>query len=189
MNNATFTTVVDSASVSIDQSQILDEAVANADTGSQSFTVGDNVDNISGAVVKFGGVVSGFYSIQFNIKLAQDSTLIGSANTIVNLTATPSIVNATFTPALNLNSNLQYLLEWRKDIDNSPVDSSLIVSYQTGGSGDPYTGGFFSIDPSSDIYFQTFYNFDRKIKAIGRAANVFRAFELRLEGATSTLTP
>lgn len=187
LNNAIVTSTVDEASMLIDQSQILDDVTANADTGSQSFTVGDNVSNIAAVAVKFGGVIDGSYSIQFNIKLADvDRTLIGSANTITNLTATPSIVNATFTPALSLNSGLQYFLEWQKDDLNSPSSSALIVSYRT---ANPYGGGAFSIDPPNDIYFQTFYSFDRKIKAVGRAANVFRAFELRLEGATTTLGP
>lgn len=186
LNNATFTSTVDPVSVHIDQSQTLEDASVNADTGSQSFTAGHTVENISVAAVKFGGTIPGVYLIQFNIRLAADLTLIGSVDTIADLTATPSIVNANFAPPLNLNSDLQYILEWQKDDFNSPIGSSLIVSYKT---VNPYPGGDFSIDPSSDIYFQTFYNFDRKIKAVGRAVNVFRAFELRLKEATTTLTP
>lgn len=186
LNNATFTATVDPASVQIDQSQTLEDVSVNADTGTQSFTTGSNVNDIAAATVKFGGSIAGSYLIRFNIRLASDQTLIGSVNATVDLTASPSIVNITFSPALDLNSNLQYLLEWQKDVDNSPTGSSLIIRYR---SADPYTGGAFSIDPTSDIYFQTFYNFDRTIKAIGRAANVFRAFQLRLGGATTTLTP
>lgn len=185
LNNATFTATVDPASVGIDQSQILGDVSVNADTGTQSFTVGHMVNNISAAEVKFGGSIAGSYLIRFNIRLAEDGTLIGSANTAVDLTAAPSIINIAFASALDLNSDLQYLLEWQKDDDNSPAGSSLMVSYNP---SDSYTGGAFSIIPAGDIYFQTFYNFDRTIKAVGRAANVFRAFELRLGGATTTLT-
>lgn len=188
LNNATFTATVDSASVQIDQSQVLDDVSVSADTGTQSFTVGSGVINIAAATVKLSGSVPGSYLIQFNILLASDRTLIGSANTTVDLTATPSLVNVAFNPALDLNSDLQYLLEWQKNDIGSPSGSSLIVSYKT-SPPDPYTGGDFSIDPSGDIYFQTFYNFDRTIKAIGRSSNVFRAFQLRLSGATTTLTP
>ncbi|MEK7146772.1 MAG: hypothetical protein AAB772_00785 [Patescibacteria group bacterium] len=186
LNNATVSTTVDLASLRIDQSQTLEDVSINADTGAQSFTVGRTVNNIASAAVKFGGTVSGSYLIQFNVRLAGDSTLIGSANTAADLTPTASIVNATFTPPLNLNSDLQYLLEWQKDEAGSPTSSVLIVRYKT---ADPYPAGVFSIDSTGDIYFQTFYNFDRKIKAVGRAANVFRAFELRLGGATTTLGP
>lgn len=184
LNNATFTTVVDPASVQLDQSQILDDATVSADTGSQSFTVGNNINNIRATAVKFGGSIPGSYSILFNVRLATDGTLIGSTNATINLNTAPSIVNATFTPALSLNSNTQYSIEWQKDVLNSPTSSVLTVSYKT---GNPYAGGDFSIAPGNDIYFQTFYSFDRKIKAVGRAGNVFRAFELRLAGATSTL--
>lgn len=184
LNNAIVASAIESVAVAVDQSQLLENSAIFADSGSQSFTTGSTVINVKSTEIKLGATISGVYLIQFTLRLAADNVFVASVNTTASLTPTPSAVTADFGSPLTINSNTRYLIEWQKIAESSPDGSLLSVRYKT---ADPYVGGAFSIDPLSDIYFRTFHERDRKISSRGRAENVFRAFELRLAGATTTL--